>query len=597
MAVIDTALEASHSLPVKEVMAFVRQICSQFIQTGSQGLVNALEWSDVHLKDLSDGAARMFLVFMSALFREEMCIQDEIENAGKTLRSNRFTNEALLNLAKCAAKRAHCKACDAKRKTEKNYEMCGECVIKTKRGDFRKKRCQICGSFHRAFFWDDTMLGLAGSQAEQAERVYLRALRSYRMKRKATFLETDLLIRGLCEEELPEAKAALTQAKSQRRKTRRMLAKALFPNGKIDFAKGLGWIVATDKKELIEMRDLWQAVRAFVALTSDIPSLTQRNGVSQVEYANPDGLLNKYDIQYDGVFEEYDPRRLSKNEMRLYKLYNSFKGQELDRGPYDGTEEDLTLEYFWGDGYDLKRLTELLGGIVRRSSVVFYEDSGVVIPSRVEQRYPADMGEASMILLQNKMKGVKKPYGYNETYLYNDPRPIGPGNSGLWYPTTWSAWVAKETMRMVTGITYAYLSGESIDLPDARMAVRKPRLVQSQYFCDVMEGFAWNWHNRYWVTPVAQRFYDDVGIWLIVQNLSSEQETVTAIRLTGPDGSEIKIDTLAAQRGHMMSRRLQLAGKWIPRCLFTTLGRKKRKEHETRMLFSATMRYPYSFEV
>jgi hypothetical protein len=331
----------------------------------------------------------------------------------------------------------------------------------------------------------------------------------------------------------------------------------------------------------------------FVRLTREIPQLLIRPSGVSIEIGDSSDTHEVFAIEFDSIFEPYDTKRLSKREKQLFKLLNSFKGQELEQGSYDGTDEELSLEYFWGGGYDLKRLTEILGGTVRRSSKVFYSDEGVVIPTLVEMRNPEDMARCTKVLVQGKMKGIKRPSGCEETYLHNDPRPVGPGNSGLLYNRTLSEQAAKEVMLMCTGITYAYMSGEVIDLPDASKAVREPRPVKSQYFTDVMPGFSWAWKHRYWVTPVAQRFYNDVGIWLICQNLSSAEEKVTAIRLTGPDGSELRCDETLSSQGHLLTWRLHQIGKWVPDCLYTNEGRKRRKIHESNIKVSVVS----SFEV
>ena len=468
---------------------------------------------------------------IDALLRREEGVADQIRAVYREIKDNAFSVEKALRYAHCAAKRLRVEP-------------------------FKYKRCKACGGKHVIGGWDESAVGLAGSTLEAASKVVKRLTRKLRRMKmrlaKGLYVGDEVISAAKAEIEMltsdvPKARVQLDDA-------HKALLITMFPGSKEKPSvllrlgcmelSGTYYLVGKDLEELKAERLMFRAVRTVLKVIGIEPALAAQSPKTFAEMVDvPEDSDGFTAIEF---FEDPDlpwtPGKLTKREKYLFQVLNSWPGRLKNdevpgflADPEDTDCSPLTV----GDEYGLLELNKLLGALVRRSDALFLEDDFIVIPTRIELRDPENLSRMVGLVLQGALDGVTKPNGFVKSEILNEPRPIGRGSSWIYHSSGLTREGVENTVARATAIAFFWLSGEaqSGDLLPAKPVARRlrePRPVVGRFIRALSDqAFEWVWDCHYHVTPIVQTFGSNEGIWLLVQNLSTREEKISAIRLTG----------------------------------------------------------------
>jgi hypothetical protein len=474
---------------------------------------------------------RLAISILSSILMEEEGVADEVHAAFREVKGSAWSVDKALNHAKCASKR-----------------LKGETS--------RRKECMVCGVVHVHGAWDESAVGLAGSTLEAgllASKKLTRKLRRMKVRlAKGEYSDPEIL--SAAQAEIESISKDIESTREQIDDAHKALLVAMFPGTEsspsvlLKLAKftltGTYYLVGTDRKELKSERTRFRAARVVLKVLGLVPALAVKSPKTLAAISDtPEDADGFHAIEF---FEDpelpWSPRRLTKREKYLFQVLNSWPGRVKNdevpgflADPEDTDCSPLTV----GDEYGLLELNKVLGALVRRSDVVFLEDDFIIVPTRVELRDPENLSRMVGLILQGDLDGVKRPYGFVTSVIRNDPRPIGRGSHAIHHSPQYTRKGVEDMVAKISAMAFFWLSGEAQtgDLLPAKPAARRlrePRPVVGRYIRALSDqAFEWVWDCQYHITPIVQTFGTDRGLWLLVQNLSTSKEMISAIRLTG----------------------------------------------------------------
>lgn len=346
-------------------------------------------------------------------------------------------------------------------------------------------------------------------------------------------------------ERLRELRYAKTPVeKQEKRAILRAVLKHLFPAGKHEYVRGLGWVVYKHDSERDLVRAKWHAARALgqLIVTQD-PSrfvmFSTRELNDLEEWVGDATSVSGVSV----ISRDRNTKVTMTADQRWSMGENKWPGREREEyveTPY------LDYDTFGRLPYGLYQLLTTAGAVsFKKGELTIVDPRYIVYPNRIEVRDPDDMCRKTKVIMTAKDYGESLS---SETWVSPDPRCTS--NHVVTHDEKVSHEQARvtlyETMSIVLSwVTWSaskdvrkYLKKQKVTIS---LRVRQPREVTGKYFKAIGTGFLWSdlpTKSEVWVTPVIQGFGATPTFWLICQDLTGDSEYVWAIRVTGPAGSE-----------------------------------------------------------